>query len=184
MSPNEPQVTSADQNEREYQLAASVAQHVTLKNIYLKAISAELKESRADIVAAISSKELAASVDWRASHEFDENELVLTVKLDVNIRVGQKPHILMTCSYLLEYGLDSAPPGDLRDDLLEAFSKVNGVYNAWPYLREIFQTTCARMSVPPPLLPIYRVVRPFKAPKSDGSQTEEPSRDQPVRAGT
>ncbi len=81
----------------------------------------------------------------------------------------------MTCSYLIEYGLDSAPPSETRNELLQAFAKVNGVYNAWPYLRENLQTTCARMSVPPPLLPIFRVIKPSgKVSKNAVSTAEEP----------
>jgi hypothetical protein len=112
-------------------------------------------------------------VSWRSAHDFIEEGLSLNVKLDFNVTIGQKPHILMACSYVLEYGLDSMPPSEGRDALLSAFAKVNGVYNAWPYLRENLHTTCARMSVPPPLLPIYRVVPPSgKGPKSGVPETD------------
>jgi hypothetical protein len=175
MSSNETQVSAADQSELDYRLASAVAPHVMLRNLYLKAIFAEMKESRAETVAALASKEMLASVNWHTSHDFEESSLSLNVKLDFNVSVGQKPHIVMTCSYLIEYGLDSAPPSENRNELLQAFAKVNGVYNAWPYLRESLQTTCARMSVPPPLLPIFRVIKPSgKVSKNAVSTVEEP----------
>ncbi len=59
----------------------------------------------------------------------------------------------------LEYPLDSLPPGERRDELFEAFAKVNGVYNSWPYLREVVQNTFARMALPPIVLPVYRVTK-------------------------
>ncbi len=63
MPSNEPQVTAADQSELDYRLASAVALHVMLRNIYLKAIFAEkTRQSRAETVAALASKEMLASV--------------------------------------------------------------------------------------------------------------------------
>lgn len=169
---NEAQVFASDQNEREYKFASAVAPHVMLKNIYVKAISAEMNDPRAQVVSAMAEKDMSASVKWNTSHLFIEESLSLDVRLDFNVSFGQKPSVSMLYSYVLEYGLDSPPPVESREALLSAFAKVNGAYNAWPYLREIVQTTCARMSIPTPLLPIYRVIRPkSKTPENVNTES-------------
>ncbi|MCY4626045.1 MAG: hypothetical protein OXE58_00580 [Acidobacteria bacterium] len=43
---------------------------------------------------------------------------------------------------------------------LEAFAGVNAVFNAWPYWRELVQTTLARMSLPVLTVPVFRVPKP------------------------
>lgn len=161
LMPTEVQV-SADQSPRDYKLASAVASHAGLHNICLMSISAELKEPLADAIASLSAGTAEVGIGWRANHEISESGLVLNVKLDFKVDFGQKPIVAVTCAYLLEYHLDSPPPADARDDLLSAFAKVNGVYNAWPYLREVVQNTCARMNLPPMVLPVFRVIRPSK----------------------
>jgi hypothetical protein len=49
--------------------------------------------------------------------------------------------------------------GATREEL-QAFAADNGVFNAWPYFREIIQTTSARMELPPILIPLYRRPKP------------------------
>jgi hypothetical protein len=40
---------------------------------------------------------------------------------------------------------------------LATFARLNGVYNAWPYWRELIQNTLARMNLPPVTLPLLRM---------------------------
>jgi hypothetical protein len=42
-----------------------------------------------------------------------------------------------------------------RDDA-DVFARVNGIYNAWPYLREFVQTSLGRLGLPPFELPLLR----------------------------
>jgi hypothetical protein len=67
----------------------------------------------------------------------------------------QKEHALIKVQFELEYRLPSdftASQAELR-----AFAKVNGVFNAWPYFREVVQSTSQKMDLPVVLLPVYRV---------------------------
>ena len=41
---------------------------------------------------------------------------------------------------------------------LQAFGQVNAVFNAWPYWRELVQTSLARMGMPPLTVPVFRLV--------------------------
>lgn len=38
----------------------------------------------------------------------------------------------------------------------DVFARVNGIYNAWPYLREFVQTSLGRLGLPPFELPLLR----------------------------
>lgn len=40
----------------------------------------------------------------------------------------------------------------------QMFGRVNGVYNAWPYLREFVQSSLVRLGLPPYELPLLRAV--------------------------
>lgn len=42
---------------------------------------------------------------------------------------------------------------------LTRFANVNGVYNAWPYWRELVQSVSGRMGLPPLVLPVFRIPR-------------------------
>ena len=61
-------------------------------------------------------------------------------------------------TFELSYGI----PGDVSFSAqeLEAFGEVNAVFNAWPYWRELVQSSLARMLLPPLTLPVFRVVPP------------------------
>jgi len=42
-----------------------------------------------------------------------------------------------------------------------------------PLAGDPWDATCARMNLPPPLLPVYRVPRPAKAPSTEGGEREK-----------
>jgi len=46
---------------------------------------------------------------------------------------------------------------------LEGFGHVNAVFNAWPYWRELVQTSLARMAMPPLTVPVFRLPPPDMA---------------------
>ena len=65
------------------------------------------------------------------------------------------PLLEIDCRFGLEYGAPGA--GDFEAANLEAFANTNGVFNAWPYWRELVQNTAARMGVPGIVLPVFRL---------------------------
>jgi len=65
-----------------------------------------------------------------------------------------EPYVEVGVGLELRYRL---PVGfEASKDELRAFAQVNGVFNAWPYFREIIQTASARMDLPPIVIPLYR----------------------------
>jgi len=71
---------------------------------------------------------------------------------------SEKPSIAIEAEFLLIYELDNCE--DIKQDSIEAFGRVNGIYNAWPYWREFVQSTIARMGLPNLTIPVFRLVAP------------------------
>lgn len=145
----------------QYQLAAGVAKHVELRNVLLRSMSAKLIVPLADASCFIESGKTDASVKVTPTYSLDEKSLILSVVIEFAISIStEEPSgdvLALGAEFELTYGLDSAPPTPNRDALLSAFAHINGTWNAWPYLRELVQSTTARMTLPPVVLPVFRV---------------------------
>lgn len=154
--------SAATRRPTQYQLAAGVARHVELRNVLLRSMSAKLKMRLADASSVIESGKTDASVKVTPTYSLEEPTLELNVVVEFGISIStqeeQSIRVLeLGAEFELSYGLDSAPPTEQRDALLSAFAHINGTYNAWPYLREFVQSTTARMTLPPVVLPVFRV---------------------------
>lgn len=56
-------------------------------------------------------------------------------------------------TFALTYRLAS----DLSEEDLTAFAKVNAVFNAYPYWRELFSSTTSRFGFQPPPVPLMKI---------------------------
>ena len=72
----------------------------------------------------------------------------------------QKPAILIDASFVLAYKIDNFK--GLTQKGFEQFANLNGIYNAWPYWRELVQNTIVRMGLPSLSIPVFRIVEPPK----------------------
>ncbi len=86
------------------------------------------------------SRRIRVTVDFslRAFHEAPENP--------------QTAPLFVEVGFALTYALTSDEGID--DEKVDAFGRMNGVYNAWPYIRELVQSTITRMSLPALTLPV------------------------------
>lgn len=67
----------------------------------------------------------------------------------------KQPLMLIRATFLAEYEMASEfKPSKLE---LKSFLTANATFNCWPYWREYVQSTVARMNLPPPTLPFFRV---------------------------
>ncbi len=62
---------------------------------------------------------------------------------------------------------------ELTPKQLSAFGKLNALYNAWPYWRELVQTTVARTALPRFVVPVFRIARPQKERSEPGKERTE-----------
>ena len=81
-------------------------------------------------------------------------EILVSLQIGIQRQDSDKPWALLASTIRLVYGFSAPTPAQAD---LDAFAKVNGVYNAWPYLREIVQSTTMRMGIAPLMLPMFRV---------------------------
>jgi len=66
--------------------------------------------------------------------------------------------VKILAQYCLKYAMEcSESDVEIDPQNAEAFGKVNGIYNAWPYLREYVQSCLSRLALPPYELPLLRV---------------------------
>lgn len=80
------------------------------------------------------------------------------------------PAISVKAEYELKYRLPQTFKAPRRD--LHIFAAVNGVFNAWPYWRELIQSIATRMNLPPLTLPLYRLGDAIKAPAKEVSEAK------------
>lgn len=171
------QIIPLETTERDYQMAGAVAPHVTLTGIGLVSLSAVLRQPPPVVIDQMAKGDLPAQIQWRHEKDLSPSNLDLTVRIDFNVQFGKASpdadsSVEVTCGFVLSYTLDAPPPEDTRDELMNGFAKVSAVYNAWPYMRELVQNSMARMNVPPPVIPVFRAVRPSQRPKVDVPRAE------------
>lgn len=66
------------------------------------------------------------------------------------------PPVIIRAIFTLSYDVNDFD--SLTESDLAAFGRMNGIYNAWPFWRELVYSTLSRMGMPPLTLPTYRVV--------------------------
>lgn len=71
---------------------------------------------------------------------------------------SQKPFVKIEASFLLAYKVDDFE--GLTQDNFREFANLNGLYNAWPYWRELLQNTLTRMALPHLTIPVFRLLKP------------------------
>jgi len=68
---------------------------------------------------------------------------------------GRESALEVHATFELHYSL---PEGfQTTAQQLDEFARFNGVFNVWPYWREVVQNSFVRMGFPPVTLPVYRL---------------------------
>lgn len=115
---------------------------------------------------------LAGTSLTEAPHEFEQSES------GNDGLEGGREIFRLKAVYELTYNLpSSAPPDDMQELLFGSFAASNGVYNAWPYFRELVHNISGRTGLPGILIPLYKV------PKSEEEMEQAPPAPQLQRAG-
>lgn len=81
-----------------------------------------------------------------------------------------EPVVNVTASFRLEYEFPAEL--DPSDAVLNKFADTNGVFNAWPYLREFIQSMILRMGLPAVTIPLHRIA-PAAETGFDGVESAE-----------
>jgi hypothetical protein len=92
--------------------------------------------------------------------EYNEKGDLLSCGVRMTLELGREdsdadPVLQVFAEYHVVYRL---PEGTACDnDLAQAFSGKNGVFNAWPFFRELSHSLVARMGIPAIVLPLFRM---------------------------
>ncbi len=86
---------------------------------------------------------------------------------------------ILKCDIALDYKVrDASLFHKLTEDDCNQFAELNGVYNAWPYLREFCQSASLRMGLP------FPITLPTLAPGPPPSPNGAANSDDGVKTGT
>lgn len=88
-----------------------------------------------------------------------EVKLIGAEKVEDNTWPDTPPVFALEAAVVVEYLWNKPPPDDAAERLA-VFSGVNGVVNAWPYLRAEIHSLSSKMGLPAILLPVFRPGRP------------------------
>jgi hypothetical protein len=83
---------------------------------------------------------------------------------------NEGPCAEITSTFLVAYDAENLT--DLRAEHFHSFGALNGVFNAWPYWRELLHSLTSRMGLPAFLLPVLRIgaERSTKSPAEHSAQ--------------
>ena len=102
--------------------------------------------------------QIAVFVDFRFSAVRDEGE-------------NLEPCVSVESTFLVSYTAENLT--GLKAENFDSFGALNGVFNAWPYWRELLHNTISRMGLPAFVLPVLRVGSPaHDSPNAEGTSAE------------
>lgn len=139
-----------------HQRAARVGAQVEIDDIRLTSLNAELLNPASEGPYSIQIG-LAPSVSQIADRLLFECSYRIDVK-----GVADDEALRLECKFLAAYTLSSSDEHDIDD--LVAFGEITVLRALHPYIRELFQSTSARLGLPGLTLGVFRV--PIPVPKS------------------
>ncbi len=132
-----------------------LVQKVQLRDLYMR-------ETRAALVTPpektpTGNGELVVKPTQTRAQRIDASLLYCGVRFDIVAEAG--PEFPFHVTIFAEYGLYYDIPADIEfcPDTAAVFARRNAVFNAWPFFRELVQTTVGRMGLPPVVLARFRL---------------------------
>ena len=101
--------------------------------------------------------EVATSADVK---EYNKDEGIFWVLAQIKIRlipVEPEKDAVVSVSAAFEIKYSLPKESRFSQEQLNTFSRINGVFHAWPYWREFVQNMVARMNLPTITLPVFRL---------------------------
>jgi len=151
------EMQSATSNEDLTRLAIAVSGIVQIEQISLIEFSAMRQPEIEALAVAI--KHAAPEV----TAQFDGQKKRITVKAKFGIEgsdsqgTEQRTILRVHACFLAIYALEPSGSAAITPEQADAFGKVNGLFNVWPYWRELVQSVTTRMALPPLTLPVLHV---------------------------
>jgi hypothetical protein len=112
---------------------------------------------------------------WRGTQELSGHrdvvagQLIVVARLAAEARDAENADARKIAEVSATFALRYAVPADvlaaLTEDDVRDFADMNGLYNAWPYWRELLQSTTGRIGLHGVVAPVFRI--PIGSPKKD-----------------
>ena len=117
---------------------------------------------------------LVARPSWDVSvakEPDDDGVLLINADFRLDVRTADEDEEALRAEVRGLFELSYRVPDDERFSTheLEAFARINAVFNAWPYWRELVQASLTRMSMPVFTVPVYRVPSTNRAEEDEGN---------------
>jgi hypothetical protein len=154
-----------------YELAYTVSDRVQIRNVIL----ADCEASRTGQVNSSPAKLKPVAIVSGVSYAEDTEAKQLNVMISFVLKTARSDEnesempVSIKATFVLFYAVDSFD--GIEDEHLKAFSGMNGVFNAWPYWRELVQNVTGRMGLTIPI--VVPVLRLGQTPSVD--ETPEPT---------
>jgi hypothetical protein len=154
-----------------YELAYTVSDRVQIQNVIL----ADCVASRTGKVHSSPAKLKPVAIVSGISYAEDAEAKQIHVMVSFVLKTAHSEEneaempVSIKATFVLFYAVDSFD--GIKDEHLKAFSTMNGVFNAWPYWRELVQNVTGRMGLTRPIVvPVFRL---GQTPSVD--ETSEPT---------
>lgn len=137
--------------------AATVARQVSLLDVHWDDIQAKARTPFA------SAPDGPWKLDYRdhlgSVERTDDNEVAVIVRFVLTGSVPESEQELLRISQVIRIRYEVLEDAEISQQDLREFAKVNALYNAWPYAREVVQQMSTRLNYPPIVLPVL-VIQP------------------------
>ena len=140
-------------------LAREVAKHVALSSVSLKSAHIEsFLAPGATLLEPIDiTQQHRCSFDEKSIDDKREIHVVAEFKFSASKEAGKDGELVrFEATFVLVYALPAGATYEPR--CVQHFAELNGVYNAWPYWREIVHSATGRVGLSGIVLPVYRPV--------------------------
>lgn len=135
-------------------LASKISPHVALRSVRLSSMS--LQSGLGETVS--SALTIVGGHDASGSQANKKIDVAVDFEFAASIanEDASSSEELLNLKARLILSYDLATEDEFSADSLQSFAELNGVYNAWPYWREICQSTCARAGLHGIVAPVFR----------------------------
>ncbi|OGH60595.1 MAG: hypothetical protein A3G34_10710 [Candidatus Lindowbacteria bacterium RIFCSPLOWO2_12_FULL_62_27] len=149
----------------ELKTAAKVAAVSQIQNVRLTFVHSDLQPGFEKVLNGKSEIQIDHRMTEYIVRE-DELQLILEFKLKIVVESAEEktapqpgetstPPLEIHAKFCVDYTVKDLKTFSEQD--IQAFAKINAVFNSWPYWREIVQSTFWRMGLPPFVIPVFRM---------------------------
>lgn len=133
---------------------AEVAREIELKDIRVISFASE---QRPELIGP--KMDVRQGIDTETTADMEAGEIRVTIRFtaDALPLEQESADVAVRIAVTFELAYQCEAVERLSDEALEAFGKINGVYNAWPYWREFVHSTTVRMGLSPLIMPVFRL---------------------------